>query len=153
MQHPLFPVLALSFLACAAYVGWRLYNTSFMWQSWIYAVGVLAVFWFSVSGGMFNIIRGMPLVGLDPNTRQVRLLCPCASASSLSLTMLLGARAVLLDFPVSTLCLALHNTTFLCCMNTHPTLQQATFCPIQLLYRVTMVPNKWKHHCRQYSNP
>ena len=75
MQHPLFPVLALSFLACAAYVGWRLYNTPFMWQSWIYAIGVLAVFWFSVSGGMFNIIRGMPLVGLDPNTRQVRLHC------------------------------------------------------------------------------
>lgn len=75
MQHPLFPVLALSFLACAAYVGWRLYNSPFMWQSWIYAAGVLIVFWFSVSGGMFNIIRGMPLVGLDPNTRQVRLYC------------------------------------------------------------------------------
>ena len=85
MQHPLFPVLALSFLACAGYIGWRLYNTPFMWQSWIYAVGVLVVFWFSVSGGMFNIIRGMPLVGLDPNSRQVRLHCQRPSASGPSL--------------------------------------------------------------------
>eukprot|EP00887_Chlorella_sp_A99_P000763 scaffold5.g763.t1 len=36
----------------------------------LYAVGTLVVWWFSTSGGMYNIIRGVPMVGYDPRTRQ-----------------------------------------------------------------------------------
>ncbi len=32
-----------------------------MRRLWMYVVGALFVFWFSVSGGMHNIIRGVPL--------------------------------------------------------------------------------------------
>ena len=48
-------------LASGAYVAWLLYQAPFMRRLWIYLVGALFVFWFSVSGGMHNIIRGVPL--------------------------------------------------------------------------------------------
>ena len=48
-------------LAGGAYTAWLLYQAPFMRQLWIYLVGALFVFWFSVSGGMHNIIRGVPL--------------------------------------------------------------------------------------------
>ncbi len=56
-----FPPAALAALAAGAWAAWLLYQAPFMRQLWIYALGSLFVFWFSVSGGMHNIIRGVPL--------------------------------------------------------------------------------------------
>lgn len=55
--HP----LPAQVLAGGAYTAWLLYQAPFMRQLWIYLLGALFVFWFSVSGGMHNIIRGVPL--------------------------------------------------------------------------------------------
>lgn len=39
----------------------------------IWTAGSLVVFWFAVSGGLHNIIRGVPLKYFDPKTGQVQL--------------------------------------------------------------------------------
>ena len=44
------PLVSLAVLACLGYVGFRLYYAPFMRQQWLYAVGALVVYWFSVSG-------------------------------------------------------------------------------------------------------
>lgn len=72
----LMPLLSLAVLACVAFVGYHLYYASFMRHQWLYALGAIAVYWFSVSGGMFNIIRGVPLVGFDHRKRQSMLFMP-----------------------------------------------------------------------------
>lgn len=69
----LLPLFTLFFLAGALYVGVKLYYAPFMRWLPLYVLGGLFIFWFSVSGGMFNIIRGVPLVGYDPRTRNARL--------------------------------------------------------------------------------
>jgi hypothetical protein len=46
----LMPLVSLAVLACLGYVGFRLYYAPFMRQQWLYAVGALVVYWFSVSG-------------------------------------------------------------------------------------------------------
>jgi oligosaccharyltransferase complex subunit gamma len=70
MQNPLFPLFAISILGFGAWVGYKLYYAPFMQHKVLYVLGALLVFWFSVSGGMFNIIRNMPMVTVDPNTKQ-----------------------------------------------------------------------------------
>ena len=62
VRSPVFPFLALGMLGVAAALGWRLYHAAFMRNLTLWTVGVLFVYWFSVSGGMHNIIRGVPLV-------------------------------------------------------------------------------------------
>lgn len=64
-QNPLMPLLALVVVGTLGIVGWKLYNAEFMRYLWIWALGVLVVYWFSVSGGMHNIIRGVPLMYVD----------------------------------------------------------------------------------------
>ncbi len=59
--------MALLTLVALAYVGWKLYNAPFMRHTGLYALGSLLVFWFSASGGMYNIIRGMPLYTYQNN--------------------------------------------------------------------------------------
>lgn len=44
------PLLSLAVLACVAFVGYHLYYASFMRHQWLYALGAIAVYWFSVSG-------------------------------------------------------------------------------------------------------
>lgn len=61
LKNPLFPPLALVGLGAAAYVGWKLFNTPLVQNRPIWLAGSLVVYWFSTSGGMFNIIRGMPM--------------------------------------------------------------------------------------------
>lgn len=69
-RSPFLPVFVLLFLAAAIFVAYHLSQSEIMKHKSLYAIGSIVVFWFSVSGGMFNIIRGVPLVGMDPRTRQ-----------------------------------------------------------------------------------
>lgn len=66
VKSPLFPLAFAAFLAGGAAVAWKLYGSPLARHRGVWGAGALAVWWFSTSGGMFNIIRGMPLVGIDP---------------------------------------------------------------------------------------
>ena len=66
VKSPLFPLAFGAFLACGAALAWRLYGSPLARHRGAWGAGALAVWWFSTSGGMFNVIRGMPLVGIDP---------------------------------------------------------------------------------------
>jgi oligosaccharyltransferase complex subunit gamma len=59
-KSPLFGVLVVAGLLAAVYLAYKVYALSLLQHSAIWAVLSLAVFWFSVSGGMYNIIRGVP---------------------------------------------------------------------------------------------
>jgi oligosaccharyltransferase complex subunit gamma len=69
----LMPVVSLAVLGGVGSVGYKLYYAPFMRHQALYAAGALVIYWFSVSGGMFNIIRGVPLVGYDARKRQAML--------------------------------------------------------------------------------
>eukprot|EP00884_Botryococcus_braunii_P008484 jgi/Botrbrau1/17637/Bobra.0166s0068.1 len=64
-QNPLTPVVALAVVGGLGFIAWKLYNAKFMQYLWLWAVAVLVVFCFSVSGGMHNIIRGVPFMYVD----------------------------------------------------------------------------------------
>ena len=49
------PLVSLAVLACLGYVAFRLYTAPFMRQQWLYAVGALVVYWFSVSGARVRV--------------------------------------------------------------------------------------------------
>ncbi|EFJ46497.1 hypothetical protein VOLCADRAFT_105485 [Volvox carteri f. nagariensis] len=59
-KSPLFPVLVLASMLATAYLMYKVYALSLLQHAAIWAVLSLVVFWFSVSGGMYNIIRGVP---------------------------------------------------------------------------------------------
>lgn len=65
-KHPLFPVMVLAALVGVAVTAYGLLKAGFFHHPLPYAVAALVVFWFSVSGGMYNIIRGVPMFGRDP---------------------------------------------------------------------------------------
>ena len=71
-----FPFVALSFLSSLAYIAYKVFYADFMKNMVFYALATLFVYWFSVSGGMHNIIRGMPMVTIDPNTKAPRYFMP-----------------------------------------------------------------------------
>lgn len=73
LHSRLMPFVTLAFVAGASLVGYQLYYLPAMRNPLLYILGALAIWWFSVSGGMFNIIRGMPLIGIDPRTRRAML--------------------------------------------------------------------------------
>ena len=66
-----FPVLALAFVALGTYVAYRVYYLPILKNLGLWLAGCLVVFWFSASGGMHNIIRGVPLVVPDMKTGKV----------------------------------------------------------------------------------
>lgn len=72
LKSPLFPVLLLALLSLGAWLAFKLYSAEFMKNPLIWMVAVIAVYWFSVSGGMFNIIRGVPMQHWDKRTGNVR---------------------------------------------------------------------------------
>ena len=72
----LLPLFTLAFLAGASFIGYKLYYAPFMQSPSLYAAGAMAVIWFSTSGGMYNIIRGVPFVGYDPRTKAAVLFTP-----------------------------------------------------------------------------
>ena len=59
---PLSGVALLAAAAAAAKPAWRLYNSPLAANTALQAAAALAVWWFAVSAGLYNIIRGMPLV-------------------------------------------------------------------------------------------
>ncbi len=59
---PLTGVALLATAAALAKPAWRLYNSPLAASKGLQAAGALAVWWFAVSAGLYNIIRGMPLV-------------------------------------------------------------------------------------------
>lgn len=67
------PLLSLGALGAAAALGWRLYHLPLLRRRELYAVGSLVVFWFSMSGGMYIIIRRMPLMSVDRSTHAAQL--------------------------------------------------------------------------------
>ena len=52
----------IAILATLAAAGWKFYNSALAAWMPLWVGGTLAVWWFATSGGMYNIIRGMPLV-------------------------------------------------------------------------------------------
>lgn len=79
LKSPMFPVLVLGVLSLGAWLAFKLYYAEFMKNTLIYMVAVIAVYWFSVSGGMYNIIRGVPMQHWDKRSGKVR---PHSRASS-----------------------------------------------------------------------
>jgi oligosaccharyltransferase complex subunit gamma len=57
----LFPVVFLAAVLALGAIAYNLYYAEFMKNLVLWTMGVLFVYWFSVSGGMHNIIRGVPL--------------------------------------------------------------------------------------------
>lgn len=94
-RSPFLPFVVLFFLGNLAIIGYKLSNSWLIHYMPLYICGSLLVYWFSVSGGMFNIIRGMPFVGVD--RRWVLDLDPRYIAHALSMPTLthvgLGARS------------------------------------------------------------
>eukprot|EP00198_Chlamydomonas_reinhardtii_P009936 XP_001699273.1 OST3/OST6 family protein [Chlamydomonas reinhardtii] len=68
-KSPFFPPVIFGGVLTAAYLGYKVYALGALRHSAIWAVLSLAVFWFSASGGMYNIIRGMPFFIRDRNGR------------------------------------------------------------------------------------
>lgn len=61
MRSGLFPVVFLAAVLALGAIAYNLYYAEFMKNLVLWTLGVLFVYWFSVSGGMHNIIRGVPL--------------------------------------------------------------------------------------------
>lgn len=69
-RSPFLPLFVLLFLAASTVVGYKVAQSPLIHYMPLYIVGSLTVFWFSLSGGMFNIIRGVPMVGIDRQTNK-----------------------------------------------------------------------------------
>lgn len=64
------PLFTLMVVAAMGWVGYKLYQSPIMQWTPLYIVGCLVVYWFSVSGGMYNIIRDVPMVGYNSRERK-----------------------------------------------------------------------------------
>lgn len=74
MRSGWFPVVFLAAVLTLGAVAYNLYYAEFMKNLVLWTMGVLFVYWFSVSGGMHNIIRGVPLYYPDQEGKiKVRL--------------------------------------------------------------------------------
>lgn len=72
-RSPFLPLITLGVVGALCALGWQLYQAPFMRWPPLYMAGALVVMWFSVSGGMYNIIRGVPFVGVDRRTGQAQV--------------------------------------------------------------------------------
>lgn len=61
VKSPIFPFVALAVLSAGLYTAWRVYQSPLIKYKPLWVAGALTIYWFSSSGGMYNIIRGMPL--------------------------------------------------------------------------------------------
>mmetsp|Transcript_4966 Transcript_4966/g.8649 ORF Transcript_4966/g.8649 Transcript_4966/m.8649 type:complete len:340 (+) Transcript_4966:53-1072(+) len=61
VKSPWFPAVVGAALLGLSALAYLLLRLGVLHHPLIYAVGSLGIFWFSVSGGMYNIIRGMPM--------------------------------------------------------------------------------------------
>lgn len=71
LKHPLFPLGLLAFIIVGGYAAWLIYNSPIVKITALWALGALAVYWFATSGGMYNIIRGVPLYYKGQNGKLV----------------------------------------------------------------------------------
>lgn len=60
VHNPLFPVALLFGIVVGGAAAWKLYNSPIVRITGLWAIGALGVYWFATSGGMYNIIRGIP---------------------------------------------------------------------------------------------
>lgn len=60
VKSPFFPVMVLGALLALAGLAAAMWWAGILHHPLLWALGSIAIFWFSVSGGMYNIIRGMP---------------------------------------------------------------------------------------------
>lgn len=69
IEDPTFQLLLASGVVLFSIAGYILYRCRVLYHPAIYLIGAIVVFWFATSGGMYNIIRGMPFVsrGKDGN--------------------------------------------------------------------------------------
>ena len=56
--------------------GYKFATSSLVHYMPLYICGSLCVYWFSLSGGMYNIIRGTPFVGVDRRSGQPIIFMP-----------------------------------------------------------------------------
>lgn len=61
MRSRLFPPVFVAAVLAMGFLAYNLYNAPFMKNLGLWVFGVLVIYWFSVSGGMHNIIRGVPM--------------------------------------------------------------------------------------------
>ena len=61
MRSRLFPPVFVAAVLAMGFLAYTLYNAPFMKNLALWVLGVLVIYWFSVSGGMHNIIRGVPM--------------------------------------------------------------------------------------------
>ena len=67
MRSKLFPPVFVAAVLALGFLAYNLYYAPFMKNLALWVFGVLVVYWFSVSGGMHNIIRGVPMYYPDQN--------------------------------------------------------------------------------------
>ena len=71
-EKPLFfPVLGVAVLTIMMMV-YQLFQTGILFQKYLYLIGALVVYWLSVSGIMFDIIRGVPFNGFNPQKKTIQ---------------------------------------------------------------------------------
>lgn len=63
------PFVAVGILVAAGYAGFKVVSSKWF-QRYLEPIGIVAsllVFWFATSGGLFNVIRGLPMYYVDQN--------------------------------------------------------------------------------------
>ncbi|CAK0762797.1 hypothetical protein CVIRNUC_002993 [Coccomyxa viridis] len=75
MRSRLFPPVFVAAVLAMGFLAYNLYNAPFMKNLGLWVFGVLVIYWFSVSGGMHNIIRGVPMYYPD-QSGQVKVFMP-----------------------------------------------------------------------------
>lgn len=75
MRSRLFPPVFVAAVLTMGFLAYNLYYAPFMKNLALWVFGVLVIYWFSVSGGMHNIIRGVPMYYPDQNG-QVKVFMP-----------------------------------------------------------------------------
>ena len=103
LTSPFTPVLFLATVAAGAYVAYHLYYADFMKNQLIWTSGTLFVFWFAVSGGMHNIIRGVPMYFYDPNAGKVQMFLNQAQAQLGAEGFIMGSMTMAFALSVATL--------------------------------------------------
>lgn len=103
LTSPLFPFLALGVIAAGSYVAYQLYYAEFMKNQLIWTTGTLLVFWFAVSGGMHNIIRGVPMYFFDPQAGKVQMFLNQAQAQLGAEGFIMGSATMAFALSVATL--------------------------------------------------
>ena len=77
MRSRLFPPVFVAAVLAMGFLAYNLYYAPFMKNLALWTLGVLVIYWFSVSGGMHNIIRGVPMYYPDQDGK-VKV-CSCVA--------------------------------------------------------------------------